>query len=78
MIVLIGNEKGKEQIQKFFTFLDSKKYQCKKSISESADNKDKIVIRYISNEGVKVDVFDDTSLEENQFESLYQKLMNAQ
>ena len=39
--------------------------------------KEKIVIRYISNDGVKVDVFSGTKLEEGKFEEIYQKLINA-
>ena len=37
--------------------------------------KKKIVIRYINNDGVKVDVFSGMKLEEGQFEEIYQKLI---
>lgn len=75
MSVEVGSEKGKEEVAKFFHFLDSKKYQCKRTISESM-SKDVVSIRYISKEGVKVEVFSGKSLEEEQFEEIYQKLSN--
>ena len=39
-------------------------------------SKDVVSIRYISKEGVKVEVFSGKSLEEEQFEEIYQKLIN--
>lgn len=74
--VMVLADGQREEIKRFFSFLDSKKYPCRKSMCDSGE-KEKIVIRYISNDGVKVDVFSGMKLEEGQFEEIYQKLINA-